>query len=92
MMNKIINTIGGWYEGEYGANLIHLENVRDVEDLADSLFRKYGGDCIGVDMELGGEFEDGSDVEDQMEALLDELEFLFAHSFEGITAELDSPY
>jgi len=75
-MNSIINTISGWYEGEYGVNLIHLDNVKDVEDLADSLFRKYGEDCIGVDMELDGEFADGSSVEDQMEALWDELEFL----------------
>ena len=75
-MSSIINTISGWYEGEYGAELIHLDNVKDVEDLADSLFRKYGEDCIGVDMELDGEFADGSSVEDQMEALWDELEFL----------------
>lgn len=76
--------IAGWYEGEYGANQIAIANASNVEDLADMLYNRYGSDCVGVDMELSGEYTDGTDVEDTMEALWDELEFL--------TAKRDSPY
>jgi hypothetical protein len=68
--------IAGWYEGEFGANQIAIANAATVEDLAELLYCRYGDDCIGVDMELSGNYTDGTDVEDTLEALWDELEFL----------------
>tara|TARA_R110000787_G_scaffold113817_1_gene223127 strand:- start:100 stop:342 length:243 start_codon:yes stop_codon:yes gene_type:complete len=70
--------ISGWYEGEYGAQIIAISGADTVEDLADALYTRYGEDCIGVDMELSGEYSDGTDVETNMPQLWDELEFLTA--------------
>lgn len=69
--------ISGWYEGEYGPVMVELVNVKDVEDLAGVLYANYGSDCVGVDMELEGEFTDGSDLEDSIESLWSELEYLY---------------
>tara|TARA_B110000093_G_scaffold183366_1_gene233992 strand:+ start:211 stop:441 length:231 start_codon:yes stop_codon:yes gene_type:complete len=68
--------ISGWYESEYGAEGIAIMGAGNVEDLADALFSRYGDDCIGVDMELSGEYTDGTRVETTMPRLYDELEFL----------------
>lgn len=72
------NLISGWYEGEYGANQVCISDAATVEDLADVLYTRYGEDCVGVDMELDGEFADGSDIADHMDSLWDELDFLSA--------------
>lgn len=68
--------VSGWFEGECGAVMVELANVKDVEDLAGALYANYGSDCSGVDMELEGEFTDGTDISEHMEALWDELGFL----------------
>jgi len=70
--------ISGWYEGEYGARLIAISGACTVKELADRLYHHYGEDCIGVDMELSGEYRDGTDVETTMPELWDELDFLTA--------------
>jgi len=68
--------ISGWYESEYGANIIGVLEASDASDLAQVLYLKYGEDINGVDMELDGEYSDGSDVNDTFGELLDEIEFL----------------
>ena len=68
--------ISGWYESEYGANIIGVLEASDASDLAQVLYLKYGEDVNGVDMELDGEYSDGSDVNDTFDELLDEIEFL----------------
>lgn len=68
--------ISGWFEGECGAVMVEFANVKDVEDLAGVLYTTYGSDCVGVDMELEGEFMDGSDIGDVMGDLWPELSFL----------------
>ena len=88
--------ISGWYEGEYGAQMIAIGFATSVEDLADALYAHYGEDCVGVDLELSGEYTDGTDVETTMPQLLDELEFLVTkrnmsaeQMMDAIGAELD---
>ena len=68
--------ISGWYESAYGANIIDVPEARDASDLAQTLYLKYGEDINGVDMELEGEYSDGSDVNDTFDELLDEIDFL----------------
>ena len=73
--------ISGWYESEYGAEEILIdEPIANVSDLAQALYIKYGEDLDGVDMELEGEYTNGASVSDNasMVALLDELHFLCA--------------
>ena len=40
------------------------------------LYNSYGEDCVGVDIELDGEYVDGTDVNTTMKMLFDELDFL----------------
>ena len=68
--------ISGWYEGHYGATRIAIAGATDVESLANVLYNSYGEDCVGVDMELEGEYVDGTDVNTTMKMLFDELDFL----------------
>ncbi len=73
--------ISGWYESEYGAEDIIIEEpMATVGDLAQYLYIQYGEDVNGVDMELEGEYTNGASVSDNasMVALLDELQFLCA--------------
>ena len=73
--------ISGWYESEYGADDIIIdEPIANVSDLAQALYIKYGEDVDGVDMELEGQYTNGASVSDNasMAALLDELQFLCA--------------
>tara|TARA_R110001599_G_scaffold131602_1_gene307826 strand:- start:800 stop:1045 length:246 start_codon:yes stop_codon:yes gene_type:complete len=73
--------ISGWYESEYGAEDILIdEPMENVGDLAVALYIRYGEDVHGVDMELEGEYTNGASVSDNasMAALLDELHFLCA--------------
>jgi len=73
--------ISGWYESEYGAeDIIIDEPIANVSDLAQALYIKYGEDVDGVDMELEGQYTNGASVSDNasMAALLDELQFLCA--------------
>jgi hypothetical protein len=64
--------ISGWYEAEDGVGFVEIGEAFDVKDLANKLLDKYGGDIIGVDMELDGEYTDGSAVNDM--AVMVELE------------------
>jgi hypothetical protein len=64
--------ISGWYEAEDGVGFVEIGEAFDVKDLANKLLDKYGGDILGVDMELDGEYTDGSAVNDM--AVMVELE------------------
>jgi hypothetical protein len=64
--------ISGWYEAEDGVGFVEIGEAFDVKDLANKLLDAYGGDIIGVDMELDGEYTDGSAVNDM--AVMVELE------------------
>jgi len=68
--------IGGWFESEEGAVMFDYEDVEDYETLAQLLYQDFGDDCAGVDLEIDGEYTDGTDVNTQMVALLDDLDFL----------------
>jgi hypothetical protein len=71
-----MKVVSGWFEGECGAVLVELANVKDVEDLAGVLYSNYGSDCVGVDMELEGEFADGTDIGNCIEDVWAELDHL----------------
>lgn len=68
--------IAGWYEGEEGPVDVIIDSAEDAGCLAASLYLLYGSDCVGVDVELEGEYTDGSDVSETMIEVLDELDFL----------------
>tara|TARA_R110002153_G_scaffold271803_2_gene439649 strand:+ start:523 stop:750 length:228 start_codon:yes stop_codon:yes gene_type:complete len=68
--------ISGWFESEEGAALFDYEDVEDYEALAQLLYLDFGDDCAGVDLEVDGEYLDGTNVSTQMVELLDELDFL----------------
>lgn len=68
--------ISGWYESEYGACDIIIDSAKDVECLTQSIYLKYGDECVGVDMELEGEYDDGTDVSETMMAIFEDLDFL----------------
>ena len=68
--------ISGWFESEEGAVIFDYENVEDCETLAQLLYLDFGDDCAGVDLEVDGEYLDGTDVSTQIVELLDELDFL----------------
>jgi hypothetical protein len=73
--------ISGWYESEYGAEDIIIEEpMATVGDLAQALYIQYGEAVNGVDIELEGEYTNGTSVSDNtsMVALMDELQFLCA--------------
>ena len=70
--------ISGWFEGECGATMVEYENIPDFEALAFRLYLDFGADCAGVDMELEGEYTDGTDVSTTMTEMLEDLEFLCA--------------
>ena len=56
--------ISGWYESEEGVVHVEMGEALDYNDLANKLLDAYGYDMIGVDMELEGEYTDGSAVND----------------------------
>lgn len=66
--------VSGWYEGEYGAIQFHYDNVIDVNNLASLMSKEFGEDCMGVDMEISGEYLDGLDAEDSLSRLSDILD------------------
>lgn len=66
--------VSGWYEGEYGAIQFHYDNVIGVNGLANLLLTEFGQDCMGVDIEVSGEYLDGSYAEDSLKALGDILD------------------
>ncbi len=68
--------ISGWFETEEGVRLFQYENVEDYETLAQNLYMDFTDDCYGVDIEIEGEYLDGTDVNTQIVALLDDLDFL----------------
>jgi len=68
--------ISGWFEGECGAVLFEYEGITNFEALAFRLYLDFGDDCWGVDMEIEGEYLDGTDVETTMTELRSDLEFL----------------
>jgi hypothetical protein len=70
--------ISGWFETEEGAGFIEVSDVDTVGDLACVLYASYGVEVIGVDIELEGEYTDGTDVSTTMTRLAEELEALIA--------------
>jgi len=68
--------ISGWFETEEGAGFIEVSDVDTAGDLACILYATYGVEVVGVDMELEGEYTDGTDVTTTMAELADELEAL----------------
>jgi len=68
--------ISGWFESEEGAVLFEYEDITDYEALAFRLYLDFGDDCAGVDMEVEGEYLDGTDVSTSMTLLMDALDFL----------------
>ena len=68
--------IGGWFESEEGAVMFDYEDVEDYEALAQLLYLDFGDDIDGVDLEVDGEYLDGTDVSLQMVELLTDIEFL----------------
>jgi len=68
--------ISGWFEAETGAVQFDYEDLQNHEDLAARLYTQFGDDCNGVDMEVDGEYIDGTDVSTTMTELLDDLDFL----------------
>jgi len=65
--------VSGWYEGEYGAIQFHYDNVIGVNGLANLLLTEFGQDCMGVDIEISGNYLDGLDVEESLDKLADLL-------------------
>jgi len=61
--------VSGWYEGEYNIINFHYDDVKDPIHLAELLLNQFGKDCVGVDLEVSGEYLDGSDAEDNLENL-----------------------
>ena len=70
--------ISGWFESEESAVLFEYEDIPDYESLAFRLYLDFGDDCAGVDLELEGEYLDGTDVSTTMTELLEDLAFLCA--------------
>ena len=68
--------ISGWFEAETGAVQFEYEDIGGYEHLADSLYLQFGDDCNGVDMEVEGEYIDGTSVETTMSKLFEDLDFL----------------
>lgn len=68
--------ISGWYEGEYDAIHVAVVDALDAEGLALSLYEDHGDECVGVDMELDGEYLDGTDVNTTMTNVLAELDYI----------------
>ena len=68
--------ISGWFEAETGAVQFEYEDIHNHEDLAARLYLQFGDDCNGVDMEVDGEYIDGTDVSTTMSKLFDDLDFL----------------
>tara|TARA_R110000751_G_scaffold108278_2_gene204854 strand:+ start:1836 stop:2084 length:249 start_codon:yes stop_codon:yes gene_type:complete len=68
--------ISGWYEGEYDAVHIAVVDAIDAEGLALSLFEQHGDDCVGVDMELDGEYLDGTCISTSMTEVFAELDYI----------------
>ena len=83
-------SISGWYESEYGAQIVGISEARDASDLAQALYLQYGDDVNGVDMELDGEYSDGSDVNDTFDELLDEIAFLCDRAYLSAEAMMDN--
>jgi hypothetical protein len=70
------NLISGWFESDEGIVLFDYKDVENYADLAQLLYLDFGDDWAGVDLEVDGEYHDGTDVSTQMVELLDELDFL----------------
>lgn len=54
--------ISGWFETEYGAEMVLCTSAANDEDLAVFLLGEYGEMCVGVDMELEGFYRNGKEV------------------------------
>jgi hypothetical protein len=55
--------ISGWYEDEVGPVFLEFEDVKDAEELAMMMYEASDGECLGVDLEMDGEYSDGTEVE-----------------------------
>ena len=56
--------ISGWFETEYGVDFIEIKSAKNLDDLVSQLLHDYGDDVVGVDLELDGEYSDGSSLEE----------------------------
>jgi len=68
--------ISGWFESDEGAVLFEYEDITDFEALAFRLYLDFGDDCAGVEMEIEGEYKNGTDVSTKLTELREDLEFL----------------
>lgn len=68
--------ISGWFESDQGAVLFDFEDVEDCEELSARLYLQYGIDCVGVDMEIEGDYLNGQDASESIKEVLEDLEFL----------------
>jgi len=65
--------ISGWYEGNTGPVHFHYENVIGVKGLANLLLTEFSQDCMGVDIEISGNYLNGSSAEESLRELVDIL-------------------
>jgi hypothetical protein len=56
--------ISGWYEAEVGPVFLEFEEAKDAEELAMMMYETSDGECLGVDLEMDGEYSDGKEVKD----------------------------
>ena len=61
--------VSGWFEGENSIISFHYDNVKNPLDLAVLLLNQFGKDCVGVDLEISGEYLDGVDAEGSIKKL-----------------------
>lgn len=55
--------ISGWFETEYGVDFVEIKSAEGLDDLVGQLLEDYGDDIVGVDLELDGEYSDGSPID-----------------------------
>jgi len=54
--------ISGWFESEYGVDFVAVYEARNQVDLVSILIEDYGMDIVGVDLELEGEYTNGTEI------------------------------
>ena len=54
--------ISGWFETDYGVDFVEVATARNLVDLVSILIEDYGQDIIGVDLELQGNYWDGTPI------------------------------
>ena len=56
--------ISGWFETEYGVDFVEIKSAKNLDDLVSQLLHDYGDDILAGDLELAGEYADGSEIEE----------------------------